>query len=331
MKILLVRFSSIGDIVLTTPVIRCIKQQVEHVTLHYLSKKKFEPILEANPYIDRIYSIDKQIKEVLTALKGENYDYVIDLHHNIRTLRLKKSLGVPHFSFPKLNIQKWLLVQLKINRLPTKHLVDRYFETVKFLNVSNDHLPCDYFIPAEDEIAIAERYPFTTFVALALGAQFATKRLPVNKLVEILAEISAPIILLGDQNDTLNAHELIKQLPDKQIINTCGTLNLNQSASIVKQASVLLTHDTGLMHIAAAFQINIVSVWGNTIPAFGMYPYYPTKKEAYSIHEVKGLSCRPCSKIGFQSCPKKHFNCMNLQDTKAISEHIKVYLNLNSG
>lgn len=323
MKILVVRFSSIGDIVLTTPVLRCIKQQVPNVTLHYLTKKKFEQILNSNPNIDRVFSIDKNIKEVLSSLQDEKYNYVIDLHHNIRTLRLKWKLGVPHFSFPKLNIQKWLLVKFKINRLPKMHIVERYFETVKSLNVVNDQLPCDYFIPFEDEVNVAEKYQLTRFVAVATGAQFATKRLPVNKMREILTTLQDPIILLGDKNDFPNAQALVEQLPGKQIINLCGSLNLNQSASVVKQAAVLLTHDTGLMHIASAFEINMVSVWGNTVPDLGMYPYYPTKKAAYSIHEVTGLSCRPCSKIGFQSCPKKHFACMNLQNSMAISEDIK--------
>jgi ADP-heptose:LPS heptosyltransferase len=321
-KILLVRFSSIGDIVLTSPVIRCLKKQIPNVTLHFLTKKKFESIVNANPNIDRVITIEKNINEVTQSLKKEKYDYVIDLHHNIRTLRLKWKLGVKNFSFPKLNIQKWLLVQFKINQLPKKHIVERYFEAVKSLNVVNDQLPCDYFIPSEDEIKVAEKYQITQFVAIAIGAQFATKRLPVSKMSEIIEKIDVPIILLGDQFDTITAQELINKFPDKQMFNACGTLNLNQSASVVKQAAVLLTHDTGLMHIASAFQIKIVSVWGNTVPDFGMYPYYPQKKEAFSIHEVKGLACRPCSKIGFQSCPKKHFKCMNLQDSNAISDQI---------
>jgi ADP-heptose:LPS heptosyltransferase len=76
------------------------------------------------------------------------------------------------------------------------------------------------------------------------------------------------------------------------------------------------------MHIAACFNVSIVSVWGNTIPALGMYPYYPNHSEKYSMHQVEGLSCRPCSKIGFQTCPKKHFNCMHLQNTVAIAEDL---------
>jgi ADP-heptose:LPS heptosyltransferase len=124
--------------------------------------------------------------------------------------------------------------------------------------------------------------------------------------------------------DNETAEKIIKALPNQQIVNACGKFSLQQSASIVKQAAVLLTHDTGLMHIASAFQIPIVSVWGNTVPALGMYPYYPQNEKGFSIHEVSNLKCRPCSKIGFKTCPKKHFNCMNLQDAKAIADDVNV-------
>ena len=101
MKILVVRFSSIGDIVLTTPVIRALKNQIEEVEIHYLTKNNFQPLLEGNPHLTKIYTIDKDTDEVLSELKAENYDYLIDLHHNLRTLKLKFKLGVKHFSFPK--------------------------------------------------------------------------------------------------------------------------------------------------------------------------------------------------------------------------------------
>ena len=92
-----------------------------------------------------------------------------------------------------------------------------------------------------------------------------------------------------------------------EVYNACGKFNLNQSASLLKEAVVVFSHDTGLMHIAAAFGKKIYSIWGNTIPEFGMYPY----RTQFVIFENKKLKCRPCSKIGFDSCPKKHFKCMN--------------------
>jgi ADP-heptose:LPS heptosyltransferase len=328
-KILVIRFSSIGDIVLTTPVIRCLKSQKDNVELHVLTKSQYSLLFQTNPNVDKIHNWGEENKEVIKKLKSEQFDYVIDLHHNIRTKKLKSILNSKAYSFPKLNVQKWLYVNFKWNKLPDVHIVDRYFEAVKSLGIKNDQQGLDYFIPQKDEVDVSGQFGTTDIVSVAIGAQFATKKLPVSKLVEVLSSISTQVVLLGGKEDFNDAEEIIK-LSKANILNACGALNLNQSASVVKQSKVLLTHDTGLMHIAAAFRTPIVSVWGNTVPAFGMYPYMPQNKSLYSIHEVEGLSCRPCSKIGFQKCPKKHFNCMNQQSVPEIVKSIEVYLSKNS-
>ena len=117
--------------------------------------------------------------------------------------------------------------------------------------------------------------------------------------------------------------ERLNNLYPEKIINYCGKININESAYVVKNAACVITHDTGMMHIAAAFKKRIISVWGNTIPEFGMYPYFGSKNTDAELHsniiEVKGLSCRPCSKIGFAKCPKGHFKCMNEIDLDKIS------------
>ena len=326
MKILVIRFSSIGDVVLTTSVLRCLKLQT-NAEIHFITKEGFKSVLKDNPYIDKLITIKSSIKEVENDLKQEKYDWVIDLHKNIRTLSLKHKLKVPSRSFPKLNKEKWLFVKFKINKMPKVHIVDRYFETVKHLGVVNDNLPGDFFIATESEVNIQTTFGITQkFVAIAIGAQFATKRLPFAKLKEVISNINSPIILVGGPTDTELATSIMETFPSKQILNACGGFSLQQSASIVSQASVLLTNDTGLMHIAACFKTQIVSVWGNTVPDLGMYPYLPNHNELYSIHQVENLSCRPCSKIGYKKCPKGHFNCMNLQDTISIVRDINLRL-----
>jgi ADP-heptose:LPS heptosyltransferase len=320
MKILVVRFSSIGDVVLTTPVVRCLKQQLKDSEIHFITKKAFQSVLDENPYIDRIITIEKSVDEVL---KAEKYDYVIDLHNNVRTLRLKRALKVKSFAFPKKNFSKLLLTTFKVNRMPKVHVVDRYFEAVKELGVTNDQKPCDFFlvdsdIVALDSIALVSK----KFIAVAMGAQFATKQMPVSLMVKVLDGINLPVVLLGGAMDQERAAELIQHLPDQRVLNLCGKLTLRQSAFMTKHGAKLLTGDTGLMHIASCFETQIISVWGNTVPDFGMYPYAPRNKALYTIHEVEGLSCRPCSKIGYKECPKKHFKCMNLQDAEKIQSRL---------
>ncbi len=325
MKILVVRFSSIGDVVLTTPIVRCLKEQLSEVQVHFITKKSFESILKDNPNIDKLYTINSSIGEVLPDLKKEKYDYVIDLHKNLRTSSLKLKLGVKSYSFPKLNFKKWLLVQLKKNNMPKVHIVERYFKTVKKLGVVNDELNCEFFINRKDEVNTMESIGFSpgTYVCFAIGAQFYTKRLPIAKMKELIEQLEVPIALVGGPTDSEIGTELVKSFPSKKIVNTCGDFSLPQSASIVKQAQLLISHDTGLMHIASCFNVPIVSIWGNTVPALGMYPYYPKGKTNFSIHEVENLDCRPCSKIGFKACPKGHFKCMNNQDVFKISKEIK--------
>ncbi|HWY97930.1 MAG TPA: glycosyltransferase family 9 protein [Bacteroidia bacterium] len=320
-KLLVIRFSSIGDIVLTSPVLRAIKKQMPIFEIHYLTKKMFLPVIQANPHIDKIYSIEKDVSEVMDELKKENYHFVVDLHHNLRSMQVKQGLRRNSASFPKLNIEKWLKVNLKIDRLPDVHIVDRYFETVKSLNVVNDGEGLEYFIPAEDEVDIST-FPVTHqngYIGFVIGAKFFTKQFPEHKIISVCKQINSPIVLLGGKEDAEKAKRIEDAIGSK-IYNACGKYNLNQSASLVKQAKKIITNDTGLMHIAAAFKKDIISLWGNTIPEFGMYPY---KAGANShIMEVKNLSCRPCTKIGYKACPKKHFKCMEQISESEIAKLI---------
>jgi ADP-heptose:LPS heptosyltransferase len=376
MKILVIRFSSIGDIVLTTPVVRCLKQQLG-AEVHFLTKRNFEKIVQSNPHIDRVFSIEKSALEVIDALKAENYDCIVDLHGNLRTLQVKFALGVPSYTFDKLNFEKWLITNFKINRLPPVHIVDRYLKTLEPLGVKNDGKGLDFFIPKADviDVILDSRFQISNFrfqnpdsefqisesrfqnqdseikiqdfkiqnpdstdspsnfklqtsnynpsnykyIAFVIGAAHATKRLPVEKLVAICNKIALPIFLIGGKEDAERG-ALICAQSSSYVVNLCGQLNLNQSASVVQQAEKVITHDTGLMHIAAAFGKDIISVWGNTVPEFGMTPYLPT--EGSQIIEAKGVKCRPCSKIGHNECPKGHFKCMQLIDTEAVAKAV---------
>lgn len=311
-KILIIRFSSIGDIVLTTPVIRCLKQQLKDSEIHFLTKEQFVPVIKANPYIDKIHFLKNDLKQILSQLKSENFDFIVDLHKNFRSVFVKLKLRKPSKTFNKLNIKKWLLVNFKINLLPEIHIVDRYFEAVKILGVKNDGKGLDYFIPENEKVNISE-LPSTHqngFIGFAIGGKHNTKMFPVEKIISVCEKINSPVVLLGGYEDIKTGEYIKKSVGDK-IYNACGKYSINQSASMVWQAEKIITNDTGLMHIAAAFKKQIISIWGNTVPVFGMYPYLPeTEKNKSVIVEIKNLRCRPCSKLGYKKCPKKHFDCM---------------------
>lgn len=309
LKVLIIRFSSIGDIVLTSPVVRCLKTQRPDVEVHYLTKKDYAWLLNDNPYIDKLHLLEGNLWKKIIELRKEQFDIVIDLHNNLRTLQIKTGLGVQSHSFNKLNWEKWLLVNLKINALPNVHIVDRYMETVRSLGIKNDNRGLDYFIPYRD-IFEREWLPQTHqkgYVAFAIGGQHETKKLPVKRMIELCQKINYPIVLLGGKEDLINGQAIEQALGNELILNACGKYNFNQSASVVQQADIVFTHDTGLMHVAAAFKKKVYSIWGNTIPDFGMYPY----QTQFVLLENHRLRCRPCSKIGHNKCPHGHFKCMN--------------------
>jgi ADP-heptose:LPS heptosyltransferase len=324
MKILVIRFSSIGDIVLTTPVVRCLKNQLD-CEVHYATKKEYASVLYGNPYIDKFHFLEKDLDGLVKQLKDEKFDHVIDLHNNLRTSHIKLRLGGKWSRFSKLNIPKWLLVNFKTNRLPDVHIVHRYIQTAEKLGITYDGKGLDFFIKPEDELDVLRLLPVEfreNYVCLVPGAKFATKSIPVDKCLEIIQHITRPIVILGGPAETEAGEEITRLSNRNDVLNLCGKISLGKSAAAIKHAYSIITADTGLMHMAASFDKKIVSVWGNTVPEFGMYPLLPEDGNGQSIiSEVKDLPCRPCSKIGYAKCPKGHFKCMKDQESAFISQY----------
>lgn len=301
---------------------RCLKNQVKDAEIHYLTKPAFASILENNKYVNQVHVLDKPVLAKAIELKQLGFDYVIDLHNNLRSQFFKTIIGAPSFSFDKLNIEKSILVNFKTNMLPQVHIVDRYLDTLKNFDIKNDGLGLDYFFSTNFCFNKQITLPIN-YTAFGIGAQHSTKRLPNSKIVDICNQIKHPIILLGGKEDASNG-DFIAQQNNDNVINLCGKLSLQESAFVIKNCKQIITHDTGLMHIAAALKKPIISVWGNTVPQLGMTPYYGEINMMSTTFEVDNLSCRPCSKIGFKACPKKHFNCMMQQDTEAIARAVKI-------
>ncbi|MBW6491286.1 MAG: glycosyltransferase family 9 protein [Lentimicrobium sp.] len=318
-KILIIRFSSIGDIVLTSPVVRCLSRQLENVEIHYLTKEVFAPVLLSNPHISRVFTIRKNVSEVLPELRVQRYDYIIDLHNNLRSWQVLLGLRRSFSRFSKLNFRKWLLVTFKAKVMPDVHIVDRYMQTATGLGIKNDGAGLEFYIPKSQEIDInVLPAPYKHgFITLVTGGRHFTKIIPIEKAVAICRLLKLPVVLLGGPEDRERA-ETIANFEGVKALNVCGKYSLMASASLVRQAKAIITSDTGLMHIAAAFHKPIVSVWGNTVPELGMHPLLPVEVPQM-ISEVNGLKCRPCSKIGFATCPKGHFRCMMDQDVAEIA------------
>ena len=319
-KILVIRFSSMGDIIYTTPVVRCLKRQLPGAEIHFLTKQQFKYIYEHNPYVDKLHILKPKLKDTIADIKLEKFDLIIDLHNNLRTTIIKLSTGLPASTYKKDRLRKWLGLKLKWTALyPKEHLVDRYLKTVKFLGVVNDEQPIDYYVAKEYKLE--DLLPATHangFVAFVIGATHFTKRMPVEKVIEICRNINGPIVLMGG-NDVLENAQLIQTAIGDRVYSTCGKTNLDQSVFLVSKAKKVLGFDTGLTHIAEAFNMPLVSIWGSTAPELlGVFPY----KVKESLEAGIDLPCRPCSKFGRDACPLGHFKCMKDIPNAMITDFI---------
>ncbi len=323
-KILIIRLSSIGDIVLTTPVIRAVNEQLPEAEVHFLVRKDLVSVVENNPHIHKVHIYDSEnVSQTINKLRQEQFTVVIDLQKTLRSRKVVRSLKVPSYTFCKHNLSKWICYRLKMNGMPETHIVERYFEAVKDLNVHNDHKGLEFYIPEnqgfeEDDLPMMFE---DGFVAIVLAAQHFTKRIPVSKVVEIGSILHKPIMLLGGKDVYEEGEQVVAQLGERAT-NGCGKYTLYQSAAILQHADCVITGDTGLMHISAALHKPTAAIFGATIPEYGYYPYMPGEREKFRNFEVCPLNCRPCSKFGSSSCRRKHFKCMKNISATEVAEWV---------
>ncbi|HEY9535526.1 MAG TPA: glycosyltransferase family 9 protein [Mucilaginibacter sp.] len=319
MKILVIRFSSMGDIIYTTPVVRCLKKQLPGVEVHFITKPAFKYIYDSNPYVDKLLLLKPTLSETIKDIKAEGYDYIVDLHNNLRTALIKLRTGIPSSTFKKQTIRKWLSLKFNLKLVPPVHLVDRYMKAVGTLGVKNDNQPIDYYIKAEHQlITLLPASHQNGFVAFVIGATHFTKRMPNSKIISICREIDLPVVLLGGNDVKANGDEIAAALGERAY-NACGITSLDESVFLVSKAKKIIGFDTGLTHIAEAFDRPIVSVWGGTVPELlGVQPY---KVKEVLVAGIE-LECRPCSKFGLPACPLGHFKCMRDINENQITEFV---------
>lgn len=330
MKFLVIRLSSIGDIVLTTPVIRCLKKQVATADIHFLTKSSLRMVSASNPYIDRYHYVENDLPAVIESLKAEKFDYVIDLHDNLRSNQVKRALNLKSYTVDKLVLERYLLTRLHVNRMGNNHIVKRNLATVATFGVQDDGGGLDYFIAEENRVAESDipASHLAGYLAVVIGASYPTKKLPLHKLKQLCAAIDHPIILLGGPGDQ-DEGEALAATDQGKIYNACGRFNIDESADLVRRSKLVVSHDTGLQHIAAAFRKPLLALWGSTSPELQMQPYYGagvqpgTNGSPFENIRRPGLRCQPCSRHGYKKCPLGHFKCMEEMDIDYIAQRVR--------
>jgi heptosyltransferase-2 len=303
-KILIIRLSSIGDILLTTPLIRSIKKKNPALQIDFVLKEEFFELMQNNPYLTNIHKYTKHSfeKQILTnVLISNNYELVIDLQNNLRSREIIKPLHRKILLFKKNSIKKFLLVHFKINKLKDfPQIPVRYAETA---GIELDAEGLEFFTSAEPDhkLTTDEKY-----IGLCPGAKHFTKRWPLKYFIDLgqrLESAGYRVILFGGLDEAKSAEEISRHLTSA--INLCGN-NLSQTAANIKICKAVYSNDSGLMHLTAAMRVPVIAFFGSTVKEFGFYPY-----KAKSIElEIKDLSCRPCTHIGRANCPKGHFKCL---------------------
>ncbi len=309
-KILCIRFSSIGDILLTTPIVRVLKAQFPGAEIHIATKANFVHLWEGNPSVFKVHGFAGNLWNFAAELRKEGFTQVYDLHKNLRSHALCLLLGKFPKQINKYTAERKAFVKTKVNSLPG-HLVDRNLESV---GLASDGLGLDYFIPSKAQVKPIDFGIKSPYVLFAIGAAHQNKILSYPKMIELIDAIPHSIVLVGDDWDAMLGYRLATLFPEK-VINLCGKTSIGQSASLIQQAAMVMTHDSSMMHIAAALKHpNLFTIWGSTHPGFGFTPYQTT----FTAIENSSITCRPCSTLGSNVCPLGHFSCMNSLDLSAI-------------
>ncbi|MFI5201042.1 MAG: glycosyltransferase family 9 protein [Candidatus Kapaibacterium sp.] len=311
---MILRLSSLGDIVLTTPLIRALRERYPESQIDLIIAKEFEALVPLMEGISKVHLFDKKsglhgLLGFRRELKEKKYDYVLDLHNVLRTRILRRGLAQHLSVINKRTFQRWLLVLYKIDRLKyAPDVIGRYFETASPLGVTDTG--------AGPKLNISSNHDAMR-IAIAPGSRHWNKRWPAENFAIVSKELIARgyhIDLHGSSADKNVAEQIAKKLPDGSYTNFVGMLSLADAAREIGNAGVIITNDSGLMHIAEAVGTRVIAIFGPTVTQFG---FKPRAADAV-ILEVKGLYCRPCTANGLEHCPEKHFRCM----MEIASEHV---------
>ncbi|HQI39912.1 MAG TPA: glycosyltransferase family 9 protein [Ignavibacteriaceae bacterium] len=305
-RILVIRLSSLGDILLTTPLIRTIKNQFPVIKIDFLVRTEYADALKLNPHLNKLYLFSKEDDKnssLLSELKQNNYDLIIDLQNNLRSRKVTNHLSTRVLRFDKKSFDKFLLVQFKINRLKSSPQIPvRYASVIPDLILDENGL--ELITDKEPDSRIDDK---KINIGLCPGARHFTKRWPAEYYIELgnkLSENNFRILLFGGKSDRLLCKKINEAIPGS--IDLSNNDELLQTAADMKLCSLVVCNDSGLMHVATTTSAKVITIFGSSVREFGFTPY----RSNNIILENKSLNCRPCSHIGKDHCPKKHFKCM---------------------
>ena len=315
-NILAVRFGSIGDILLTTPLLRSIRHSHPGARVTVLTKREYVPLLSHNPNVHRVlgHAPDRSLLGLAAELRGDQYTHLLDLHDNLRSRALRLLVPGRWRSYPKHRMARALLIRAKRNRYRDRRPVaERYFSAARDLRVKPDGAPPDFFLGAEAReqatawLASVGLSAEDDIIAFAPGAAHATKRWPIEhwqRLVDRSVEDGFAVVIAGGPDDAPLGSRLVAG-QEARVANAAGVFGLQATGALLQRARALVSGDTGVMHMATAVGTPVLALFGPTVEAFGFFPY----SRLATVLELP-LPCRPCTAHGGRVCPLGHHRCL---------------------
>lgn len=335
-KIIVIRLSSIGDILLATPLLRILKKRFPQTAIDFITKKRYFDLVQANPHLNQVYAFDEEIgfsdlRQIKRKIRANGYDTVIDIHKNFRSLYLRCGLEAKILKYSKFRIRRFILIKLGLNLYQkVVPVYQRYIASAASLNVKDDGQGLELFLDPKVELttdSLLKRCGFQgehPVVGLAPGAAFETKRWLPDGFAAVARRLAekdhAQIFLFGDTNDQAITKPIAEAV-GTAALDLAGRLSLMETACSMAHCDVVLSNDTGLMHMASALGKKIVAIFGPTTKELGFFPVVRHSK----VIQVD-LKCRPCSHVGSHKCPKRHFCCMREISSDMVYDAVRNYL-----
>jgi lipopolysaccharide heptosyltransferase II len=318
LRILIIRLSSMGDIILSTALVRMLRNKFPKATIDFLCAKQFSEIFAHNPHLNTVlkYDKDKSSSDIISwrneyIKQNGKYDILIDLQNNLRSKIFRGGIYEDSYEIKKNRFRKLGLVFFKRRFGQFKQIPEIYMEAFKSLEVKDDGIGLELWLKND-----GNEYPHNRFekkkyrkIAFAPGAHHFTKRWPPEKFVRLIFMVKerykqTEIVLVGGKADKAIT-DVILAKTDMNVIDCTSSASILKTAEVIDECDLLITNDTGVMHIAAARQVPIIAIFGSTTADFGFTPF----RSQFKIVEEE-LACRPCTHIGRSDCPKNHFKCM---------------------
>lgn len=320
-RIVIFRLSSIGDIILSSALIRTVRKQYPDAQIDFVVKKQFASLVQYNPHINTVYTINREdglvgLKTLAQKLRNQQYDVFLDIHKNFRSVYVRMRCGAKQtYIYRKNVIKRSLLIGFGLDLYkPARPVYQRFIDAAKPIGVEDDGMGTEFFVPQHkqkivDELIAEQNMQQKRIVVLCPGASFKNKQWLPEGFTEVANRLcdnekNAVVVIGGKAEYEVGEH--IRAQSGWRVHNFCGNFDLLESAALIERASVVCANDTGMLHLAEALKIPVVGIYGPTVRQFGFYPLLSSSK----VVEVEDLKCRPCTKMGMNHCPKKHFNCM---------------------